>query len=246
MELCLSCAEPSTYCPTWCIPWLLCGHIDGSVKERRNSSALAMELHFSCTEPLTYCPTWCIPWLSCEHINGSVKERHNSSVLAMELHLSCTEPLTYCPTWCIPWLSCEHINGSVKERHNSCVLAMELCLSCTEPLTYCPTWCIPWLLMTWWHKEPGHEQPCYSHISPKLFKPQYQKGFIIVMPHECNGIFKPPATQLFVQNIVQDIIKWHNKDPCYWPFVRGVRQSSVRIPLTIGQYDQWIPLTKGQ
>ena len=39
-----------------------------------------------------------------------------------------------------------------------------------------PTESIPWLLMTWLHKEPGHQQPWYWPSSPKWFRPQDQKA----------------------------------------------------------------------
>ena len=35
---------------------------------------------------------------------------------------------------------------------------------------------MPWLLMTWWCKEPGHQQPWYWPISPRMLQSQHQKG----------------------------------------------------------------------
>ena len=35
---------------------------------------------------------------------------------------------------------------------------------------------LKWLLMTWWHKEPGHQQSWYWPSSPRIFQFRHQKG----------------------------------------------------------------------
>ena len=59
-----------------------------------------------------------------------------------------------------------HIDGLVQERYNSSALAMELHEMLNHmKKTLAWAWLIygaqsvPWLLMSWWHKEPGHQQP---------------------------------------------------------------------------------------
>ena len=49
---------------------------------------------------------------------------------------------------------------------------------------------IPWLLMTWWCKEPGHRQICWSDSS-RIFQPQYQMGQVheLIGPWEIWMIF---------------------------------------------------------
>ena len=76
------------FCVLWCVTVVVLvlskfvSYIDGLVRERRNSIALAMQLRLSCTNPSIL-----------------VQTRRNSSTLAMELHLSCnyTSILTYTP-----------------------------------------------------------------------------------------------------------------------------------------------------
>ena len=75
------------------MPWLLLHQaisshgvddIDGSVQERHNSIANALELCLSCTNPSIYMD-----------IDEFVQERPNSIANALELRLSCTNPLIY-------------------------------------------------------------------------------------------------------------------------------------------------------
>ena len=46
----------------------------------------------------------------------------------------------------------------------------------------CPTSSIPWLLMTWWQKEPGHQQLWCWRNSPRKFHSQQQKGQSCIVP----------------------------------------------------------------
>ena len=40
----------------------------------------------------------------------------------------------------------------------------------------------PWLLMTWYHKESGHQQPWYRPSYPWIFQFQHQKGGQLLNP----------------------------------------------------------------
>ena len=44
-----------------------------------------------------------------------------------------------------------------------------------------PTWSIPWLLMPWWRKEPGQQQPWYWPSSPGIFQFQHHKGTAVMI-----------------------------------------------------------------
>ena len=65
-------------------------------------------------------------------------------------------------------------NFSKSRWHSSLII---LCHG-RQGATY-STWPIPWLLMTWWHKEPGHQQPWYWSTYLKIFQSQHQKGWCL-------------------------------------------------------------------
>ena len=64
-------------------------------------------------------------------------------------------------------------------------------------------WPITWLLMTWWHKELGHQQPWYwpsSLNSPGIFRFQHHWEGSLILPATSSWARKLPVSTVIVIN----------------------------------------------
>ena len=108
----------------WAMSWLsLCLHIDGIVKERRNSSALAMELRLPYTNPSILPKTLLYPVISIQNVSFDILSNNDFEFVSTHQALNSkwlakTDALTYCSLVTPHDVGClsQHYNGLVPIR----------------------------------------------------------------------------------------------------------------------------------
>ena len=160
-------------------------NINGLMQDCGNSSALALELSQSCIKPMLWCilsilqtSTYSVGPVDLMSYNLAIRVSYGLYFLSSK-----SESLPFMLWYCI-----EFLNGLIFFQGNTKIYLHFLYFlnaDMAQEVAILPYWrqgtiyikqSIPWLLMSWRHKEPGHQKPWYWPSSPEILQLKHQNS----------------------------------------------------------------------